>query len=199
MTRYEMEIIVPQGIDKIAFISDIHGLYENLLKTLELKPEIRYWFCAGDVVDMYAPTHFNAPTVRLMTKLKIPSTVGNHDRYIRKNAFNLFEPESQEYLKDMPLFMDIKFARFRIGVFHATPSSLDDFIQDTSEESLFERTFGHLEFDIFILGHTHRHFSRSIGDKQFINPGALGLRNKDSTFCTLDETGKVEFIFLNQH
>jgi len=192
-----MKIIVPEYIDIIAFISDIHGMYENILKIVELKPEIRYWFCVGDVVDMYAPTHINAPTVRLMNKLKIPSILGNHDRYIRKNELHLFEPKNQEYLKAMPFFMDINFAGYRIGVFHATPSSLTDFMDDNSEETKFEQEFGNLDFDVIVLGHTHKYFSKQIGKKQFINPGSLGPNSQNSTFCTLDKTKKVDFIFIN--
>ena len=66
-------------------------------------------------------------------------------------------------------------------------------------ESRFEREFGHLDFDIIVLGHTHKHFSKQIDNKQFINPGSLGPSLDHWTFFVHSNHKKVDFIFINQN
>ena len=192
------KIMVPESTERIAFVSDIHGVYENLIAATELRPDIRHWFCAGDIVDMFTPPHTNLPTVRLMIKLRIPSVRGNHDYHITRNFLDIFEDESQAYLGDLPLYLDILFAEFKIRIYHATPQSLDGFIPDNAHEEIYHSHFGGINADIIVLGHTHRHYVKQHAGKRFINPGSLGFPNEKPTFCVLDNTGEVQFIFLKE-
>lgn len=191
------EILIPELINRIGFLSDIHGVYGNLLKTLELRPDIKYWFCAGDAVDMYAPPHHNLPTIRLMCKFNIHSVRGNHDYYVKTHFLNIFEAESQQYFMEMPLFLDINFSGLKVRIYHATPKSLDDFIPDNAGEKVFLSLFGEVNADVIVLGHTHKHFLKSFGGVKFVNPGSLGMPDEKSTFCVLDKEGGVEFLFLD--
>ncbi len=192
------KIMVPELTESIAFVSDIHGVYENLIAATELRPDIRHWFCAGDIVDMFMQPHYNLPTVRLMIKLRMPSVRGNHDYHVTKKFLNIFEVESQGYLRELPLYLDILFAELKIRIYHATPQSLDHFIPDKADEATYHSHFGGINADIIVLGHTHRHYAKQYAGKRFINPGSLGFPNQKPTFCVLDKTGEVQFIFLNQ-
>ncbi len=190
--------MVPELTERIAFVSDIHGVYENLIAATELRPDIRHWFCAGDVVDMFMQPHYNLPTVRLMIKLRILSVRGNHDYHITRNSLDIFEDESQAYLGELPLYLDILFAEFKIRIYHATPQSLDGFIPDNAHEEIYHSHFGGINAEIIVLGHTHRHYVKQHAGKRFINPGSLGFPNEKPTFCVLEKTGEVQFIFLKE-
>lgn len=191
------EVKIPEFIEKIGFVSDIHGVYENLLAVTEQRPDIQHWFCAGDIVDMFMPPHYNLPTVRLMMKLKIPSVRGNHDYNITRDSLEIFDDEGQQYLRELPLYLDILFGGLKIRIYHATPESLDDYIPDNAQGETYHSLFGHVKADIIVLGHTHRHYSKQYTGMRFINPGSLGIPNEKPTFCVMDKSGEVEFMFLN--
>jgi predicted phosphodiesterase len=136
-------------------------------------------------------------TVRLLLKLNIPSVRGNHDYYITRNYLEVFEPESQDYLNNLPLYLDILFGPLKIRIYHATPRSLDQFIPYNATKEMYDSLFGDVKTDIIVLGHTHWHYIKRFGEIQYINPGSLGMPAERSTFCILHNRGNSEFIFLH--
>ncbi|MBN2357553.1 metallophosphoesterase family protein [candidate division KSB1 bacterium] len=185
-----------QDVQAIAFFSDLHGKLDRLLRAMELKAEIAHWISLGDNVDMFAPDHENIPTVRFLARQNIPSILGNHEAHIRRHHLRKYEPESQAYLLHLPVFMDIQFADFNIRLYHATPTSLVDFIPENAGEQIYLDLFDHLMHDVIVLGHTHIAFHRKIGHRTFINPGSLGGLSNRATFAVLNRNGSVELSSL---
>ena len=181
-----------QDVQAIAFFSDLHGKLDYLLRAMELRPEIARWISLGDNVDMFAPDHENIPTIRYLARQSIPSVLGNHEAHIRRHHLRKYEPASQAYLLNLPVFMDIQFADFNIRLYHATPTSLVDFIPENAGEQIYLDLFDHLLHDVIVLGHTHHSFQRKIGYKTFINPGSLGGLSDRATFAALNRDGGVE-------
>lgn len=113
----ETVVTIPEAEDSIGFCADIHGALGNVLTMTKMRPDIKYWFCAGDVVDMYKAIHDNQPTLRLMHRLGIPSVLGNHDYHIKQKDSKRLDEEAKTYLMDMPFSMALNFADIRIRGF----------------------------------------------------------------------------------
>lgn len=190
-------IKVTASAEHIGFCADIHGHYERVLTMRERRPDIGYWFCAGDVTDMHKALYYNQPTLRLMHRLGIPSVLGNHDYYIKEKYLRRLDEEASAYLSSLPFNLTIQFGGKQIRIYHATPGSRDDFISEKAGEKTYLSLFGEEEADIIVLGHTHEPYVKSYGEKQFINPGALGVSGVRPSFCVLDQGGAVEFLYLD--
>lgn len=189
-------IDVPAGTGRIGFCADLHGVYDNVLALRERRPDIETWFCAGDVVDMYKAVHYNQPTLRIMHRLGIPSVLGNHDHHVKKTQLRRLDEEAKTYLEALPFRLTVHFAGLRIRLYHATPTSLDDFIADGAGEKTYAALFANDEADVIVLGHTHTPYVKTFGDTRFINPGALGIPDVQPSYCILDHHGNAEIVYL---
>ena len=177
----------------IALVSDLHSDLSLLHRARQKHSTIDHWFCAGDVTDMFKAHYFNEPALRYMSQHAIPSVMGNHDYTVKKQQGEGFASEAARYLEGMPFSIEVEFGDLTIRIYHATPRGCEDFAlggPDVSDET-FERLFQELEADIVVLGHTHKPYRRQIGEKLFINPGALCERDGPPTFCLLNRDGKA--------
>ncbi len=191
-------ISIPDEVQQIGFCTDIHSHLGNLLKMVKNHPDVKHWFCAGDVVDMFKQLHDNQPALRAMKRLGIPSVTGNHDHAVKKRDLKRLDDEAKKYLIEMPFKICIIFNAIRISLYHATPTSRDYFISSRSKEQTFLSLFDQDEADIFILGHTHRAYQKAYQGTQFINPGALGVPEEVApSYCILNRDGNNEIIYLN--
>ena len=190
-------ITIPDHIAQIGFCADIHGTYDHVIRMKQTRPDIEYWFCAGDVADMDKGLHFNQPTLRIMARLGIPSVLGNHDLYVKRHDLKHLDAEARSYLESLPLSLSIGFAGKRIRIYHATSKSPDDFLAKQAGEQTFLRLFGEENVDVIVLGHTHEPYAKRFGSIEFINPGALGVTGIQATFCLLNRGGEVEFLELD--
>lgn len=188
---------IPDNVLQIGFFADVHSHLGNVLKMRKSHPEVKYWFCAGDVVDMSKALHDNNPILRLMNRFKIPSVIGNHDFSIKSRDLNRLDAEAKEYLLEMPLRIQIVFQDLRISIYHAAPTSRDYFISSRAEEKTFLSLFDRDEAEIFILGHTHQAYQKTFQGIQFINPGAIGIPEVDPSYCLLDREGRNQIVYLN--
>jgi putative phosphoesterase len=165
----------------------------------EQRPDIEHWFCAGDVVDMHKTLHYNEPVLRILSRLDIPSVMGNHDYRFRERHLHRLGEETCAHLEELPFSLDVRFAGNRIRIYHATPESREDFALGRAGKKTFRALFGQENADIIVIGHTHEPYVETIGDKQFINPGALGLPEEaPPSFCTLSENGSAEILYLEE-
>ena len=196
-------IDVPTSTERIGLCADAHGTYNNVLKMQEQRPEVGRWFCAGDVVDMHKALHYNQPALRVLSRLEIPSVMGNHDYRFKENKVHRLGEEARTYLTQMPFRLDIQFGDCRIRIYHATPESRESFALERAGEETFRALFGEEgagvigEVDIVVLGHTHKPYIRDIGGTRFINPGALSLPEEEPpSFCMLSQDGSANLAHL---
>ncbi|MBU0758181.1 MAG: metallophosphoesterase, partial [Nanoarchaeota archaeon] len=148
------KIIIPENIRKIGFCADIHGIYESLIKLIDLRPDIKHWFCAGDVVDMKQPIHNNQPAIRLIQRNNILSVLGNHEVYIKKHLLSNFDTENQQYILNMPFSLEIKFSELTIAVYHSSAKKVDDYLPEDESDEKFTEAFKDIDSDIVVIGHT---------------------------------------------
>jgi predicted phosphodiesterase len=159
-------IDVPTSTERIGLCADVHGTYSNVLNMQEQRPEVGRWFCAGDVVDMHKDLHYNQPALRVLSRLEIPSVMGNHDYRFKENKLHRLGEEAWTYLTQMPFRLDIQFGDCRIRIYHAMPESRESFALGRAGEETFRALFG--EEGAGVTGGT-----------RFINPGALDLPEEE--------------------
>ncbi|MFT4643622.1 MAG: putative phosphoesterase [Planctomycetota bacterium] len=170
----------------IAFISDIHGnniAFEILLKKLK-KEGVDKIFFLGDSVG-YFPDGENV--VKGLVENNIECVLGNHDAmmlgylslnekkdevYLLKKQFKELSHKSIEKMsKWLPYRFEI-IEDYKVLLVHGNPfNPLSGYVYpDTSLE-----IFNDLDFDVIIMGHTHRPFSKFQNNKHIINTGSVGL------------------------
>ena len=180
----------------IGLCADIHGAFLNVESMVKARPQVKHWFCAGDMVRMDGPLHDNQPTLRLLRRYGISAVLGNHDVYVSEREASKLDAENLEYLQSLPVHLDIDFAGMKVAMYHATPESLEEVVREDSDAALFRTFFNQDRADVIVLGHTHWRFQRKIDDTLFVNPGYLGGAGSHPSFALLHSDGNVEFVEL---
>lgn len=163
------------------------------------RPDVDHWLCAGDVVDMNKALHYNQPALRVLSRLDIPSVMGNHDYRFKERHRHRLDEETRAYLDQMPFRLDVRFSGNWIRIYHATPEGREDFALERAGEKTFRALFGEEGADIIVVGHTHKPYVKTVDGTNFINPGALGLPDQEPpTFCVLSRDGSAEILHLDQ-
>ena len=170
----------------IAFISDIHGnniAFEILLKNLNRDGVDKIYFL-GDSVG-YFPDGENV--VKGLVENNIKCILGNHDAMVlghleineKKDKVYLLKKQlkvlSQKSIEIMGKWLPYRFEiieKHKVLLVHGSPfNPLSGYVYP---DALFD-VFNDLQFDIIIMGHTHRPFSIFYNNKQIINAGSVGL------------------------
>jgi putative phosphoesterase len=171
---------------KVAIISDLHGNYEALRSLSETYDEL---WVLGDLVN-YGPEP--GAVVDFVEKNGTIVVRGNHDHAIgydvdprctaryqkmadvtRKYTASVLNKHQKEYLRQLPLNLELKRQDTRFYLCHARPSDpLYGYCREESEE--WEKELRHVKVDVLLVGHTHTPFVRRIGDRSVVNPGSLG-------------------------
>lgn len=171
---------------KIAIISDLHGNYEALRSLPNNYDEL---WVIGDLVN-YGPEP--GAVVDFVMKNSTIVVRGNHDHSIgfdvdprctaryqkmaeltRKYTASVLKKEQKEFLRQLPLNLELEHQGTRFYLCHAKPSDpLYGYCPEQSEEWVKE--LDHVKADVLLVGHTHTPFVRQIGDRLVVNPGSLG-------------------------
>ncbi len=187
---------------KIAIISDLHGNYEALRSLPERFDEL---WVLGDLVN-YGPE-----PGAVVDFVKTHSTVvvrGNHDHSIgygvdprcsapyqemaditRRYTASVLSKEQKEFLRQLPLKLELKRQDTSFYLCHAKPSDpLYGYCPEQSEDWIYE--LDHIEGDVLLVGHTHTPFIRRIGNRVMVNPGSLGqpkTGNPDACYAVWED------------
>lgn len=171
---------------KIVIISDLHGNYEALRS---LPYDYDELWVLGDLVN-YGPE-----PGAVVDFVKTKSTVvvrGNHDHSIgfdvdprctvryqkmaeitREYTTSVLNVEQKEFLRELPLNLELKRQNTSFYLCHAKPSDpLYGYCPEESEEWVEE--LKQVKADALLVGHTHTPFIRRIGNCVVVNPGSLG-------------------------
>jgi putative phosphoesterase len=171
---------------KIAIISDLHGNYEALRSLPDGYDEL---WVLGDLVN-YGPEP--GAVVDFVRTNGTVAVRGNHDHSIgfdvdprctvryqkmaeltRKYTASVLKKEQKEFLRQLPLHVELKRQGTRFYLCHAKPSDpLYGYCPEQSEEWVKE--LDRVKADVLLVGHTHTPFVREIGNKSVVNPGSLG-------------------------
>jgi putative phosphoesterase len=187
---------------KIVIIADLHGNYEALRSIPESFDEL---WVLGDLVN-YGPD-----PAQVVDFVRSHSTVvvrGNHDHSIgydvdprctvryqkmaemtRRYTDSVLNKEQKQYLRQLPLKLDVKRQDTSFYLCHAKPSDpLYGYCPEQSDEWVDE--LDHIKGDVLLVGHTHTPFIRRISNRVVLNPGSLGqpkTGNPDACYAVWDD------------
>ncbi len=180
---------------KIAVLADIHGNYEALKTVLSDVDGADAYIILGDLVDYGPEPEEVVDTVR---RLRCFTVRGNHDHAV---AFNVdcrcgsrthwvsvmtreviskkfLTRESINFLKDLPLKLELYFDNIRVLSVHAAPTDpLYRYLYPWLSTDEFKEALGFQgasSFNIVLVAHTHYQFIKVVGDVVVLNPGSVG-------------------------
>lgn len=171
---------------KIVIISDIHGNLDALEALTETYDEL---WVLGDLVNYGPQPREVTEAVRTRADLVIQ---GNHDfavgheddsrwsaRYramaeaTRRYSSAQLSAEQLQYLRDLPLWVEVEREGVRFHLTHATPSDRHYGRLAPNDDGWIAEVAG-LAADVLLVGHSHVPFIRQIGDTTIVNPGSIG-------------------------
>lgn len=199
---------------QICFFSDIHGngyAFDAFLREMQEKKPDKIIF-GGDFAGYYYDADRIISRVR---KLRLECILGNHDAMLLKlldgqedlqklitrygNSYKKLmqelKKENEQFLRSLPLFLEIEADGLKLGFFHGSPRDFqndriypDTEITKEEEIALFEK------YDYVFCGHTHHRLVKQIGRTVLINPGSAGQqRDKKGTSYVLFDTKTGEY------
>lgn len=200
-------------MEKLALISDVHS---NIVALNAVIADIEHCgckniLCCGDLVG-YGP-HPNEVIDRVQ-QLDIPTVMGNYDeavgfklpacgchinnqkqKHLSNNSLKWTiwntSAKSREYLRGLPESIEAAIGDKSILIVHSTLQSMTDYMYETDLEKL-KHTLNDVEHHIYVYGHTHFPFIKSIEGKMVVNAGSVGRpKNCDNraTYVVLEFDG----------
>lgn len=181
---------------RLAIFSDVHS---NLLALSAVLADIdaagvddRY--CLGDLVG-YAP--WPNETLELLQREAIPIVMGNYDDgtgYERDECGCAYNNPTEEALGDesfawtkthtsdankaylRSLHPQIRFERDgrRFLLVHGSPRKINEYLFEDKPDSTFARIAAGADADVIVCGHTHKPYTKQVGETLFINVGSAG-------------------------
>ncbi|SFL54674.1 phosphoesterase, MJ0936 family [Gracilibacillus orientalis] len=180
---------------RFAFISDIHGnavALEEVLDDIE-KKQVDRIAVLGDIA-------YRGPepskSINLIRALNTDVIKGNADQWVVRGvregevpqqALETMQQEQQwirnnlneeqlSYLGSLPTELTLEVEGVRLHAFHATPDSLFDVVlPNESDNDLLAKLTTKEETDLYLYGHIHKAFERTVEGKTIINLGSVGL------------------------
>lgn len=181
-------------MNRVAFISDIHGNYPALKAVLEhiKKENVSSVYCLGDIVGFNSMIN---ETIYTLRDARIPCLMGNHDyalihnggvinrsktctKVLQKQIEEIL-PENREWLASLDSRLDVAFEFGQATLVHGG-------IDDPVDEYMYNVPIDYFEKRKFIgqwFFHGHTHFPRllKLPKVNCLNPGSVGQpRDLDS-------------------
>lgn len=181
---------------RIAIFSDIHSnLYALEAVLNDIKEQgVDRTYCLGDLVG-YAP--FPNEVIDLIRREGIPTIAGNYDDGVgfdrEECGCSYRDPEekrlgelsflwtkthvtreNKEFLRALPREIRFEAEGKRFLLVHGSPRRINEYLFEDRAISTFERLARSVEADVVVFGHTHKPFTKGIGEILFVNVGSLG-------------------------
>ena len=180
---------------KVGIISDVHGDYETLSRTLDKLDndhQVTQILCAGDLVGrgpqqnkvVDAIRHRNIVTVR-----------GNHDEW-----FYDIDAENKAFLKQLPVDWRGEVGDARVFMCHGKPgNNMWGMYRDHLSNTYLNMVLKSLKVDVLVTGHTHVPLYMRAKKGCIINPGSLytfeSSRATSSTYGVLNLSDFTFHVF----
>lgn len=181
---------------RIGIISDIHGnltALESVLADIERR-RLDALYCLGDLVG-YAPFP-NEVTERIRTAA-IPTIMGNYDdgvgfdrdecgcayrdpaeRKLGDRSFHWTKrhvtSENKAFLRTLLPELRTEVDGKRLLLVHGSPRKMNEYLFEDRPLSSFQRIADASNADVIVFGHTHRPYTKRVGDVLFVNAGSVG-------------------------
>lgn len=185
------------------------GCYSNLQATQAIKAVAAHHsipadrcICTGDIVAYCAQT---AETVALIQDWGVHCVMGNCEESLANNANDCgcgfgegsqcdilsaqwftyanqqLNDEQRQWFSTLPRAIHFSFYGQRVVVIHGSVSSINQFIFNSHDDSVFEPEFSRSQADIIIGGHCGIPFTKTIQQRTWHNAGAIGMPANDGT------------------
>ncbi len=180
---------------KIVIASDLHA---NLEALAVLPRDYDQLWVLGDLVN-YGPNP--AEVVEFVRSHASAVVRGNHDQFLgagddprctgrfqgmaaAAGRFSLRKlgTREKEYLRDLPLQLQLKVGQTRFWLCHALPSD-PLYGYGPPDSGRWNDECLRAPADVVLVGHTHMPFVKKFGDCLVVNPGSLGLPNNRSSLA----------------
>ena len=181
---------------RIAIFSDIHGnlpALDAVLADIQTQ-RVDATYCLGDLVGYGASP--NECTERIRS-LRIPTVMGNYDEGV---GFDRDEcgcaytnpvdqalgdrslmwtrsqttSESKGFLRSLSKEIRFEADGRRVLLVHGSPRRMNEYLFEDRPASSFARLAASSDADIIVFGHTHKPYTKLIGDVLFVNDGSVG-------------------------
>ena len=206
---------------RVAIFSDIHGNLPALEAVLDdiHRQGVDAAYCLGDLVG-YAP--FPNEVTERIRREQIPTIMGNYDDGVgfdrdecgcayREADEQLRGQQSLEWTKarvtaDNKVFLRTLVPEIRTHIdgkrlllVHGSPRKMNEYLFEDRPISSFERLAASSNADVIVFGHTHKPYTKQIGDVWFVNVGSVG-KPKDGNwracYAILDTTADPPVSFV---
>lgn len=165
---------------KIGLISDVHATVAPLQEALDIfdREGVETVICAGDIAGYGRELE---KTVTLLKDCHCRAVMGNHDLWCLERSGESLDGETAEFLRQLPIVMELDVAEERIYVVHASPpDSIMEGIKLLDEDAVLLQYQMNVWSDylkgfpcnVLVIGHTHQVFAERLGDTLVINPGS---------------------------
>ncbi|WP_153462981.1 metallophosphoesterase family protein [Sediminibacillus terrae] len=179
---------------KIACISDIHGNADALdavLQDIE-NQQIEKILVLGDIA-------FRGPepkrSIERVRNLDTDVIKGNADEWVvrgikegevpdkalelmnkeRDWTVSQLEQREVDYLAGLPNHKQLEIDGISVHAFHATPDSLFEIVPPDADDNTVESKLFKEQADVYLYGHIHKSYIRTIKGKTVVNLGSVGL------------------------
>ncbi|ODS56028.1 MAG: YfcE family phosphodiesterase [Acidobacteria bacterium SCN 69-37] len=205
----------------IAILSDIHGNLPALEAVLD---DLRgrsfdAVYCLGDLVGYGASPNEVVSRIRAEG---IPTIIGNYDDGVgfdRDDCGCAYREDGERargqrslmwtrqqttadhkaYLRSLVPQIRLEANGRRVLLVHGSPRRMNEYLFEDRPLSSFERLAAASDADVIVFGHTHRPYTKLVGDVLFVNAGSIGKpKDGDWRACyillTPGAADPVEFI-----
>lgn len=179
----------------IGFISDIHNNIESVKKVLIKHPEVKQWFCLGDIIDFIRPQK-NDETLDWFRTQDIPTIKGNHE--VAACAQCKVAGHHKEWIIGQPFVFRLVLPDHKsLLLYHNKPNDLWVHIDHITERELDEWFPIASDIKAILIGHNHKQFhfipcSPDI-DTELWSIGSLGINEQ---YVIMDEEYNFKFLKL---
>ena len=172
---------------RVALVSDQHGndvAFRSVVEDIE-RVGVDAVVCLGDTVQGGAQP---AETLERLTSLGCPTVLGNADAFlfgedvaepttpeqeqIRDWTVDQLGPSGVQSLRAFQPTVELELEGQTVLCCHGSPRSYDDILLPEDETALDAWM---VDADLLAGGHTHKQWTRRIGEALFVNPGSVGL------------------------
>ncbi len=206
---------------RIAIFSDIHGNMPALEAVLDdiHKQHVDAVYCLGDLVG-YAP--FPNEVTNRIRREHIPTIIGNYDDGVgfdrdacgcayreadeRMRGQQSLEwtkarvtAENKAFLRSLSPEIRIEVDGKRVLLVHGSPRRMNEYLFEDRPDSSFQRLADSSNADVIVFGHTHKPYTKRIGDVWFVNVGSVGKPkdgNWHACYAILDVTADPPASFM---
>jgi putative phosphoesterase len=181
---------------RIAVFSDIHGNLPPLEAVLAdiHRQSVDAVYCLGDLAG-YAP--FPNEVTERIRREQIPTFLGNYDDGVgfdrdecgcadrdadeRDRGQQSLQWTKARVTADNKAFLRSLLPEIRTAIdgkrlllVHGSPRKMNEYLFDDRPISRFERLAASSNADVIVFGHTHKRYTKQIGDVWFVNVGSVG-------------------------